>query len=264
MAYEDIIVERVEDWTEISINRPEKRNALRMQTAQDLIDALHEAEADTDVKAVIVKSTERGFCAGVDTSDFKVGEGGVFQDARVHRHTMKLNQLFRSLPDYTKPLICAIEGYALGGGLEMALLGDIIIADEEAKLGLPEARLGIIPGGGGTQTMTRLIGKNLTKEIIWTGRHISGAEAKEYRIVNHVTPPGESLAKAREIAAEIAKVAPLAVMYSKAAINRGADMSLAQGLANERDMSFTLNFSEDRTEGLKAFGEKRKPDFKGK
>ncbi len=264
MAYEDIIVERVDDWTEISINRPEKRNAMRMRTAEDLMDALHEAEADPDVKAVILKSTERGFCAGVDTSDFKVGERGIFHDARTHRHAMKLSQLFRSLPDYTKPIISAIEGYALGGGLEMALLGDIIVADEEAKLGLPEARLGLIPGGGGTQTLSRLIGKNLTKEMIWTGRHISGLEAKEYRIVNHVTAPGQSLAKAREIAAEIAKVAPLAVMYSKAAINRGADMSLAQGLATERDMSFTLNFSEDRSEGLKAFGEKRKPEFKGK
>lgn len=264
MAYEDIIVERVEEWVEISINRPEKRNAMRMQTAADLMAALQEAEEDPKIKVVILKSTERGFCAGIDTSDFKMGPEGPYHSARTHKYQMKAGQLLRLLQDYTKPVISAIEGYALGGGLETALMGDILIADEEAQLGLPEARLGLIPGGGGTQTLTRLIGKAMTKELIWTARRVSGTEAKELGMVNHVTPKGGSLAKAREIAGEIAKVAPLAVMYSKAAINRGNDLPLAQGLATERDMSFVLNFSADREEGLAAFREKRPAEFKGK
>ncbi|NQV56075.1 MAG: enoyl-CoA hydratase/isomerase family protein [Rhodospirillales bacterium] len=263
MAYEDIVTETQDGWLEISINRPEKRNAMRMKTAEELMDAMTIAEMDTAINGIILKSTDRGFCAGVDTSDFATSDDRIFDRYRSQRHTMKLNQLIRFLPDYTKPIISAIEGYALGGGFEMALMGDILIADTEAKLGLPEGKLGIIPGGGGTQTLPRLIGKNLAKEMMWTGRLISGTEAKEYRIVNHVTEAGGTLDKAREVAGEISKLAPLSVMYSKAAINRGVEMTLAQGQALERDLSFTLNFSEDRVEGLDAFKEKRAADFKG-
>jgi enoyl-CoA hydratase/carnithine racemase len=262
MAYEDIVVEKVESWVEISINRPEKRNALRNQTATELQDALTEAEKDPAVRAVIVKSTERGFCAGVDTSDFNV-EGSYFQRAHSSRYEFALTRLFRGLPDYTKPIISAIEGYALGGGFEFALLGDIIVMDAEAKVGLPEARLGIMPGAGGTQTLARLIGKNMAKEIIWTGRFIEGAEAKELGIANHVTPVGESAEKAREIARAIAGKAPISIMFTKQAINRGSEVPLAEGLQIEANYAFALNFSEDRSEGLKAFAEKRDAKFKG-
>jgi len=156
-----------------------------------------------------------------------------------------------------------VEGFALGGGLELAMVGDMIVAGADAKLGLPETRLGLMPGGGGTQTLPRLIGKALAKELIWTGRRISAAEAREYRLVNHVTEAGKALDKAREIARAICANAPLSVMMTKAAIDRGMDMPLAEGMAAEGDASFMLYFSRDRNEGLAAFREKRSPTFKG-
>src|SRR5690606_30210041 len=142
----------------------------------------------------------------------------------------------------TKPVITAVEGYALGGGLELALCGDMIVAGEEAKFGLPEIRLGLMPGGGGTQTLPRLIGKPLAKELMWTGRRISAAEAREYRLVNHVAPKGEALDKARELARSIAGNAPLSVMLTKGVIDRGVDMSLADGMTAEGDAPFLLYF----------------------
>jgi enoyl-CoA hydratase/carnithine racemase len=152
---------------------------------------------------------------------------------------------------------------ALGGGLELAMFGDIIICGEGAELGLPEVRLGIMPGGGGTQNLPRLIGAPLAKELMWTGRRIPAAEAKEYRLCNYVVPKGRGLDKAREIVAQIAKNSQLSVMLIKQAVSRGLDMSLANGFATENDISFLLTFADDREEGLRAFREKRRPNFKG-
>jgi len=162
-----------------------------------------------------------------------------------------------------KPLISAIEGFALGGGLELALVGDIIVAGANARFGLPEIKLGMMPGGGGTQTLSRLIGKPLAKELMWTGRRITAAEAERYRILNHVTEAGKALDKAREIAKSISENAPVPVMMTKSVIDRGIDMSLADGFEAEGDASFLLYFTRDRDEGLKAFREKRSPEFRG-
>ena len=139
----------------------------------------------------------------------------------------------------------------------------MIVAGEKAKLGLPEIKLGLMPGGGGTQTLPRLIGKPLAKELMWTGRRISATEAKEYRLVNHVTEAGGALEKAREIARSIGENAPLSVMFTKGVIDRGVDMSLPDGFTAEGDVSFMLYFTKDRQEGLTAFREKRAPKFKG-
>ena len=263
MSYEDIIVERVESWVEITINRPEKLNALRNCTAEELLAVLAEVENDRAVGVVILKGSAKAFCTGVDTSEFKTAENEYFDFYRKRRHQFKVNELFRELPAFSKPVITVVEGFALGGGLELAMMGDIIVAGADAKLGLPETRLGIMPGGGGTQTLPRLIGKALAKELIWTGRRISAAEAREYRLVNHVTEAGKALDKARELACAICANAPLAVMVTKAAIDRGLDMPLAGGMATESDFSFMLHFSKDRKEGLSAFREKRPPNFKG-
>jgi enoyl-CoA hydratase/carnithine racemase len=174
-----------------------------------------------------------------------------------------VNRLFREIGSFTKPLIAAIEGFALGGGLELALVGDIIVAGANAKFGLPEIKLGMMPGGGGTQTLPRLIGKPLAKELMWTGRRITAAEAERYRIVNHVTEQGKALDKAREIAQSISENAPISVMMTKSVIDRGIDMSLPDGFEAEGDASFLLYFTKDRDEGLKAFREKRSPAFRG-
>lgn len=263
MNFEDIIVERVESWLEIQINRPEKLNSLREKTAGEILEALAEAEFDRSISAVILKGTEKAFCTGIDTSEFQIADNEYFDFYRLRRRSRQVNNLFRDVPNYTKPIITAIEGFALGGGLELALMGDMIVVGEKAKLGLPEIRLGLMPGGGGTQTLPRLIGKPLAKELMWTGRRISAAEAKEYRLVNHVTAAGGAVEKAREIARAIGENAPLSVMFTKGVIDRGVDMALQDGLTAEGDVSFMLYFTKDRQEGLSAFREKRSAKFRG-
>lgn len=263
MSYQDIIVEQVENWIEIQINRPEKLNSLRETTAAEILEAMAAAEHDRDIRAVILKGSEKAFCTGIDTSEFTIADNGYFDFYRMRRRSRNVNRLFRELPDYTKPVITVIEGFALGGGLELALVGDIIIAGEKARLGLPEVRLGLMPGGGGTQTLPRLIGRPLAKELMWTGRRITATEARDMRLINHVTPVGEALEKGREIARTIAGNAPLSIMLTKGVIDRGVDMSQADGFAAEGDASFMLYFTRDRQEGLSAFREKREPEFKG-
>jgi enoyl-CoA hydratase/carnithine racemase len=263
MKYEDVIVARTEQWLEIAINRPEKLNSLRDKTAEEILHALGEAEHDRNIRAVILLGQEKAFCTGIDTSEFQIKENGYFDFYRFRKRTRPVNRLFRELPAFTKPLIIAVEGYALGGGLELALVGDIIVAGANAKFGLPEIKLGMMPGGGGTQTLPRLIGKPLAKELMWTGRRFSAAEAERWRLINHATEAGKALEKAREIARSIAENAPLPVMLTKSVIDRGFDMALANGMEAEGDASFLLYFSRDRDEGLKAFREKRTPVFRG-
>lgn len=260
---QDIAVTRNESWLEIEISRPEKFNALREQTAAEIMDAMAAAEDDDSITSVILAGSPKAFCSGIDTSVFEVAEGRYFEFYRKRKRSKRFARLFRELPAYTKPVICAIEGVALGGGLELALVADMIVAGRSAKFGFPETGIGIMPGAGGTQTLPRLVGKAMAKELIWTGRRIAADEAKALRLVNHVVEAGEALGKAREIAAAIAKNAPIAVMQSKAAIERGTDLTLADGMAMEADAAFLLYFTQDRREGLDAFREKRAAQFKG-
>lgn len=263
MVYEDIKLAQVEDWLEVRINRPHKLNALRERTAEEILDCMHAGEHDRAIRAVIVAGEGKAFCTGIDTSEFEVSDNEYFDFYRKRGRSRKVNLLFRDLPKFTKPVISAIEGYALGGGLELALLGDLIVAGTDASFGLPEAKLGLMPGGGGTQTLPRLVGPAVAKELIWTGRRLSAEEARAYRLVNHVTPAGETIEKARELARAISRNAPLPIMFSKSAIQRGLDVSLSEGMAVENDVSFMLYYSEDRREGLNAFREKRAANFKG-
>lgn len=263
MSYQDIIVEQVEGWLEVTIHRPEKLNSLRETTAAEILEALAEAESRRDIACVLLKGSDKAFCTGIDTSEFTIADNEYFDFYRKRKRSRKVNQLFRELPSYTKPIVSVIEGFALGGGLELALVGDMIVAGANAKFGLPEIKLGLMPGGGGTQTLPRLIGPALAKELMWTGRRITAAEAREYRLVNHVTEAGGALEKARELARTMAGNAPLSVMFTKAVIDRGMDLPLAEGMAAESDVSFMLYFTRDRQEGLAAFREKRSPGFKG-
>lgn len=261
---QDILVERNEQWVEITINRPDKLNAIREQTASEILQVIEEAEADRSCRAILIRGLDKAFCTGVDTSEFKQDPEEIFELWRRRKRSRKVNQMFRALPDVTKPVLAIVEGYALGGGFELAMLCDLIVAGEGAQFGLPESRLGLMPGAAGTQTLPRLIGKPLAKEMMWTGRRLSAQEALAMRIVNHVAEKGKAIDAGRELARKIAANAPLSVMFCKQAIERGTNVSLSEGMNIEADSFFSLAFSTDKEEGLAAFRDKRPPNFTGR
>ena len=261
--YKFILVNKRNGICTIQLNRPDFLNAMNVEMAEEISRVLVEVEQDRKIVAIILSGNERAFCAGAD-----LGRMGSKPEDRFDMYRERFNvapnrQLYRILCFYTKPVISAVEGYCLGGGFETAMWGDFIVAGENAQFGLPEVRHSLIPGGGGTQNLPRLIGPALAKEMIWTGRRLKAAEAKEYRIVNHVVPAGQALKKAKEIVSDITKNGPLGVMMSKQAINRGLDQSRFNGFLGEGDLAHMLNFSEDRAEGLTAFRERRQAKFKG-
>ncbi len=262
-SYNMIIAKRRKGALEIQFNRPDRLNAINEEMAEEIMHAMDAVELDRKIIAVVLSGDQRSFCAGADLGGFQDLPEDRYDNYRARYNQRKNRLLYRFFMNYTKPVISAVEGYCLGGGFEMAMMGDIIIASESASFGLPEGRHSLIPGAGGTQNLPRLIGAPLAKEMIWTGRRISGAEAKEYRIVNHVVEQGKALAKVREIVEEMKGVGPLATMMTKQTINRGMDMTLQQGFLQEADLAYMLSWSDDRTEGLKAFSERRKPNFKG-
>jgi enoyl-CoA hydratase/carnithine racemase len=263
MAYQNILVAREGRACEITLNRPERLNAMNEAMAGEILDALRAVEGEREVLAVILAGNERAFCSGADLGSFKESKETKFDTYRARYNLRPNRTLYRYVREYTKPVISAVEGYCLGGGLELAMMGDIIVAGEGAQFGLPEARHGLMPGAGGTQNLPRLIGPALAKELMWTARRISGKEALAYRLVNHCVAKGEALGKAREIVTAMAKNGPLALMTIKQAVNRGLDVPLMHGWYEEQDLAYLLAFSEDRDEGVTAFAEKREPKFKG-
>ena len=261
--YEYILAAKRKGALEITFNRPDKLNALNEPMAGEIMDAMASVENDRKILCVILQGDERAFCAGADLSGFSDKPAERYDNYRARYNTRKNRLLFHYVQAFTKPVISAVEGYCLGGGFELAMFGDIIIAGEAAQFGLPEGRHSLIPGAGGTQNLPRIIGAALAKELIWTARRIGAEEALGLRIVNHVTPKGKALAKAREIVEQMMKIGPLSIMMSKQSIDRGLDMSLAQGFQQEADLSYLLTWSEDRKEGLTAFAERRPAKFKG-
>jgi enoyl-CoA hydratase/carnithine racemase len=239
---QDVIVDRREKWVEILINRPDKLNALRDQTALEIMQVLEEAEADRSCRAILIRGLEKAFCTGVDTSEFKQDPDEIYELWRRRKRSRKVNQMFKALPEVTKP----------------------VIAGEGSQFGLPESRLGLMPGGAGTQTLPRLIGKPLAKELMWTGRRLSAQEALALRIVNRVADKGQAIEVARELATKIAANSPLSAMFCKQAIERGMNATLQEGMNIEADSFFSLAFSTDKEEGLAAFREKRDPVFTGR
>ena len=213
--------------------------------------------------AVILTGDDKAFCAGGDLKGTASSQMPPFDKYR-HRHTRsEWHNFMRFLANYTKPVIAAIEGHALGGGLEIALRCDFCVGSETAKLGLTEARLGLFPILGGAWSLARAIGERKARELAYTGRRIDAAEAERLGILNHVTEAGGAVRRAVEIATEIAACAPLAVMAVKQAINRAPDQTFEQALSAGGDLSALLMFSADRKEGLAAFVEKREPNWKG-
>ena len=261
--YEFILTAKRKGALEITLNRPEKLNALNEAMCGEIIDAMASVENDRRILCVILLGNERAFCAGADLSGFSDRPEDRYDNYRARYNARKNRLMFTYVKDYTKPVISVVEGYALGGGFELAMFGDFIVAGEGAQFGLPEGRHSLIPGAGGTQNLPRIIGAALAKEMIWTARRIGADEALGHRIVNHVTPKGKALAKAREIVEQMSKIGPLSIMMTKQSIDRGLDMSLAQGFQQEADLAYLLTWSDDRKEGLTAFAERRPAKFKG-
>lgn len=243
----------------LTINRPEALNALNKEVITDLEAALSEIEGGGPISALIITGEGRSFVAGAD-----IGEQSVLDLEGGRKWGQRGSALMRRIEKLEMPTIAAVNGFALGGGCELALACDIIIAGEKAKFGQPEVGLGITPGFSGTQRLPRRVGAGKAKELIFTGRMIGAAEALEIGLANKVVPQEELMTEAAAMAAAIAKNAPLAVKYSKAAIARGMEMDIDDGIAMENELFAMCFASEDQKEGMKAFLEKRTADFKNK
>ncbi len=257
-SYETLLLERRGRVAVITINRPQKLNALNIQTRAEGAAALDELRDDESVRVVVITGAgEKAFVAGADIAEFE-GRTAVSQ-----RDVMTARSLFTAVDTFPKPVIAMINGFCLGGGCELALSCDIRVASDNARFGQPEINLGIIPGGGGTQRLTRLVGEGKAMELILTGDMIDAQTAYNLGLVNLVVPAADLEAKTLELANRIADKSPVALRMAKEAVKTAARSSLDEGLRREIDL-FALTFSSaDKDEGVRAFLEKRKPDFKG-
>ena len=259
MAYENLLIENSGGVATLTINRPKALNSLNSSVLDELLDAFTALGQDGDVKAIVLTgSGEKAFVAGADIAE--MADMTVQQAKEFSRKGQRLVNLIGQL---SKPVIAAVNGFALGGGLEMALACDFAYASENAKVGLPEVTLGILPGFGGTQKLGRLIGRSRANELIFTGRMLTAAEAREWGIVNAVFPLSELLDKAMETAGKIAGNGQLGVAHAKDAVRSGLDMCEADGMNYESLHFGALFASADQREGMRAFLEKRKPAFSG-
>jgi enoyl-CoA hydratase len=260
MAYENVLVEKKDGIGYITINRPKVLNALSIKTVKELADAFDKMGRDKNVAVVILTgSGDKSFVAGADIPEFmKLRPDGA------RDYAIRGQKLLSLIERLGKPVIAAVNGYALGGGCEIAMACTIRIASDNAKLGQPEVNLGLIPGYGGTQRLPRLVGKGRAYEIILTANPIDAATAEKIGLVNKVVPQAELMAECEKMAKTIAKRGPLAVKYCLEAVDRGLNMSLDDGLALEADLFGLVFGSRDVREGVKAFTEKRKPEFKGR
>jgi enoyl-CoA hydratase len=258
-SYETLLLERRGRVALLTVNRPDKLNALNIKTRQEGAAALEELQADGAVRVVVITGAgEKSFVAGADIAEFE-GRTAVTQ-----RDVMTGRSLFTAVDTFPKPVIAMINGFCLGGGCELALSCDIRVASETARFGQPEINLGIIPGGGGTQRLTRLVGEGKAMELILTGDMIDAQHAYNLGLVNLVVPAADLEAKTMELANRIAEKSPVALRMAKEAVETAARANLDEGLRREVDL-FALTFSsEDKDEGVRAFLEKRKPDFKGR
>jgi enoyl-CoA hydratase len=259
MSYETILYEVADGIATITINRPEVLNALNMQVLGELLGAIGEANEDEEVKVVILTGAGRSFVAGADIAEMKgftTRQGLAFGDLG---HSVML-----AFETMDKPVIAAVNGFALGGGTEISLGCDFIYASTKAKFGQPEVNLGIIPGFGGTQRLARTVGMNKARELIYTGNVIDAAEAHRIGLVAEVFEPDELMEKVRERAALLKSKGPVAVSTAKRVMNKGVDLSLDAALELEKQAFGALFGTEDQTEGMTAFLEKREANFKNK
>ncbi|NOT49053.1 MAG: enoyl-CoA hydratase/isomerase family protein [Acidobacteria bacterium] len=257
--YETITVEKEGKVAILTINRPDKLNALSSMVHIEGVEALDELRADEGVRVVVITGAgEKSFIAGADISEFE-GKTPITQRATFNERT-----LFNTIDSFPKPVMAMVNGFCLGGGNELALACDLRICSENARFSQPEINLGIIPGGGGTQRLTRLIGEGRSMEMCLTGDMIDAETAHRFGLINHIYPLAELRQKTLELAGKIAEKAPIALQLAKEAVKFASRSNLDEGLRREVDL-FAICFStEDKKEGVSAFLEKRKPEFKGK
>ena len=261
MGYEFINFEKEDNGVGIlEINRPRALNALNWDTLKDLGNFVENDLPNENLRVLIITgSGDKAFVAGADIAQMSEMNSAEFKEYTDYAHN-----IYNLIENSPFPSIAAVNGYALGGGCELALTCDIRIASEKAKLGFPEVKLGIFPGWGGSQRVTRIMGNGKAKELIYTGEMVSAEEALRLGLVERVVPHEVIMKEVKELAESIAKRAPLAVSAAKKAINTGSEMDLDKALSLEKELIFSCFDSKDRTEGMKAFLEKRDPEFQGK
>jgi enoyl-CoA hydratase len=253
-----LLIERPSDAIVLfRLNRPQVRNALSLPLRARLADEVTRYAADEKIRCLIVTGSDAVFAAGADIGE--MAEAGPIEIM-----ARNVQKYWRTIMDCPKPVIAAIEGFALGGGLELALCADIIVAGEGARLGLPEVKIGILPGGGGTQKLARLVGRQRAMLLLMTGKMFSAAEAFSMGVISEMAPTGQALPRAIEIAREIAAMPPIAVMQIKEIVNAGLNAPLDTALMLERKALLLQFATSDQKEGMRAFLEKRKPTFEGK
>lgn len=241
----------------IQLNRPKDLNALNTQLMQELRDALQTLDADNSVRVIIITGNDQAFAAGADIK--QMADKNAIDMVRADQFST-WDQIRRT----KKPVIAAVSGFCLGGGCELAMTCDMIIASESAKFGQPEIKIGVMPGAGGTQRLTRAIGKAKAMELVLTGKFLSAEDALALRLINKVVPVEMYLREALTLASEIAQMSPISTQLAKEAVNRAFETHLDEGLQFERKNFYLCFSSEDQKEGMAAFVEKRKPQYKGK
>ncbi|MFQ5710848.1 MAG: enoyl-CoA hydratase/isomerase family protein [Candidatus Geothermarchaeales archaeon] len=259
-AFKNIIYEKKGGVAKITINRPEVRNALNIETRRELKAALEDARAEEGTRVVVITGAgDQAYCAGADLNEFKD-----MTPMQVREYIRLSRDVTNLIEGMEKPVISAVNGYALGGGCELAMACDIIIASETARFGQPEIRVGLIPGGGATQRLPRHIGVKKAKELILTGDLIAAAEAERLGLVNRVVPADKLNEAVEELVEKLLSKSPVMLGLAKASINKAMEMGLESGLRYELE-AFALCFStEDQKEGVRAFFKKRKPVYKGR
>ena len=257
LSYQNVLLTREGNIGIVQLNRPKVLNALSFEVISELVNGLEEMDRDAVVRVIVLTGSERAFSAGADLVEMS-------QATPVDLVLGRRFELWDRIRNISKPIIAAVSGYCLGGGNELAMNCDIIIASETATFGQPEVNVGIMPGAGGTQRLTRVVGKNKAMEMILMGKSISAEEAHRVGLVNRVVPLESLMEEARKVAADIASKPPISVRAAKEAILRAQDTTLEVGLEFERKAFYMLFTTEDGREGMKAFLEKRKPAFKGR
>lgn len=241
----------------IQLNRPKELNALNLQLMQELRDTLQALDRNDNIRAIIITGNEQAFAAGADIKQMA-------DKSAIDMLMIDQFSTWDQIRKTKKPIIAAVSGFALGGGCELAMTCDMIIASETAKFGQPEIKIGVMPGAGGTQRLTKAIGKAKAMELVLTGRFLSAEEAMTYKLINKVVPVEMYLHEATQLAKEIAAMSPVATQLAKEAVNRSFETFLDEGLHFERKNFYLAFASEDQKEGMRAFIEKRKAEYKGK
>ena len=260
MKFENTLYEKGEGIATITVNRPKALNALNKEALQETSARLDEAEGDETVKVIVITGAgDKSFCVGLDLKSVK----GISAVDGMNLSLLGQN-LTKKIEELRKPVIAAINGYALGGGLELAMSCDLRVASENAKLGQPELNVGLIPGWGGTQRLPRLVGRGIAKELIFTGKMIDANRAKRLGLLNTVVPPDKLKSAVKELATELITKPPVGIQLAKQLINSSIETDLTRGLVQEAQAFGVLASTEDFNEGVAAFIEKRKPTYQGK